>query len=127
MFFELVVDRVLGNHEKPIGVLNATGFYDNMVGVCRQLIDKKFARDNILKSHFFYVERDPLVLFKAVTKGLSAAYDSNMHLYVVKPNIMNPTDFVVMELLDDWEKNEESAWLDERFTKMAITTKGKSK
>jgi len=126
MFFELVVDRVLGNHEKPIGVVNAGGFYDNMVGVCRQLIDKKFARDVILKSHFFYVERDPVVLFKAVTKGLSAAYKNNMHLCLVKENT-NPTDFVVMELLEDWEKREESPWLDIRFTKMAITTKGKSK
>ena len=97
-----------------------------MIGVCRQLIDKQFARDAILKGNYFYVERDPEILVRAVTQGLSAAYDNNMHPYTVKA-YTNATEFVVMSLLEDWEQQESSTWLDERYTKIAITKQEKSK
>jgi uncharacterized protein (TIGR00730 family) len=43
-FFEVVTWRQLGMHDKPIIVLNAEGYWDNLVGMIDGIIDDGFAQ-----------------------------------------------------------------------------------
>lgn len=43
-FFEVVTWRQLGMHDKPIIVLNADGYWDNLVGMIDRIIDDGFAQ-----------------------------------------------------------------------------------
>lgn len=43
-FFEIVTWAQLGLHQKPIGVLNTSGFYDNLMAMLRTMVDQGFLK-----------------------------------------------------------------------------------
>jgi len=43
-FFEMITWAQLGLHQKPIGVLNIDGFYDDLIQLIQTMVDKGFLR-----------------------------------------------------------------------------------
>ena len=66
-FFEILVGRHLGNHAKPIGVVNDHGYYDPLVALIEHGIEHKFikasARDLVT------VDADPARVIEALVAG----------------------------------------------------------
>ncbi|MBT8292767.1 MAG: TIGR00730 family Rossman fold protein [Eudoraea sp.] len=54
-FFEMITWAQLGLHQKPIGILNINGFYDNLMGMLKTMVDQGFVKkenyDMILIDH----------------------------------------------------------------------------
>lgn len=46
--FEILTWAQLGRHQKPIGILNTNGYYNELLSFLQSTIDKKFARENNL-------------------------------------------------------------------------------
>lgn len=47
-FFEILTLKSLGAHSKPIILLNYDGFWDELILVCKTLIDKGFVHENVM-------------------------------------------------------------------------------
>lgn len=43
-FFEMLTWAQLGRHQKPIGILNTSGYYDELISFIHKMIDKQFVR-----------------------------------------------------------------------------------
>ena len=43
-FFEILTWAQLGRHQKPIGILNSNGYYDELLSFMNKMIDKEFLR-----------------------------------------------------------------------------------
>ena len=43
-FFEMITWAQLGLHQKPIGILNTNGFYDDLLVMLRKMIDQEFLK-----------------------------------------------------------------------------------
>ncbi|SMP28979.1 hypothetical protein SAMN06264346_11147 [Chryseobacterium profundimaris] len=43
-FFEMITWAQLGLHQKPIGILNIDGFYDDLINLVQHMIDKGFLK-----------------------------------------------------------------------------------
>lgn len=54
-FFEMITWAQLGLHQKPIGILNINGFYDNLMKMLKTMVDQEFVKmenyDMILIDH----------------------------------------------------------------------------
>ena len=59
-FFEILVGRVLSEHDKPIGVVNDHGYFDPMVAMIEHGIEHRFIRSAIRK--LLVVDTDPLTV-----------------------------------------------------------------
>lgn len=59
-FFEVLVGRVLSEHDKPIGVVNDHGYFDPMVAMIEHGIEQRFIRPAIRK--LLAIDADPLVV-----------------------------------------------------------------
>ncbi|MFO0830084.1 MAG: TIGR00730 family Rossman fold protein [Phycisphaerales bacterium] len=70
-FFEILVSRYLGNHPKPIGVVNDDGYYDPLVALIEHGIDHKFIRPSVrelLAIHADPIELLNILLDRAATR-----------------------------------------------------------
>ncbi|GAA6140936.1 TIGR00730 family Rossman fold protein [Hydrogenophaga sp. 5NK40-0174] len=76
-FFEVWTWRQLGYHDKPIGLLNAGGFYDGLLGFMRHCTTQGFMGE--WQSDLIRSEADPLVLLPALVQaaGLSDPVDTS--------------------------------------------------
>lgn len=73
-FFEILVGRHLGNHAKPIGVVNDHGYYDPLVTLIEHGIEHKFIKESA--RDLMTVGADPERLLDAlVTDALSNRRD----------------------------------------------------
>ncbi len=43
-FFEMITWAQLGLHKKPIGILNIDGFYDDLIKLVQNMVDKGFLK-----------------------------------------------------------------------------------
>ena len=59
-FFEVLVGRVLSEHDKPIGVVNDHGYFDPMIAMIEHGIEQRFIRPAIRK--LLAIDADPLVV-----------------------------------------------------------------
>jgi uncharacterized protein (TIGR00730 family) len=50
--FEILVGRVLGCHDKPIVILNVTGYYDPLVAMMEHGIEHGFIRPKVREAYF---------------------------------------------------------------------------
>lgn len=48
-FFEIFTLKQLGRHKKPIVIFNLNGFYDNLVAMLQNFVDKKFMGSESIK------------------------------------------------------------------------------
>jgi predicted Rossmann-fold nucleotide-binding protein len=44
-FFEMLTWGQLGLHRKPMGLLNTNGFYDELIALAQQMVDKGFLKE----------------------------------------------------------------------------------
>ena len=51
-FFEILVGRVLGFHEKPIVLLNVAGYYDPLEAMIEHGIEHGFIRPRVREAYF---------------------------------------------------------------------------
>jgi uncharacterized protein (TIGR00730 family) len=51
-FFEILVGRVLGTHQKPIVVLNVAGYYDPLIAMIEHGIEHRFIRPKAREAYF---------------------------------------------------------------------------
>lgn len=58
---EIITLKQLGQHKKPIVILNSYGFYDKLKEVFHFLIEEKFARDDHLQLFYFAKDEHDLL------------------------------------------------------------------
>lgn len=67
-FFEMITWAQLGLHQKPIGILNINGFYDNLMGMLKTMVDQGFVKkenyDMILIDHSINGLLDKMSFYK---------------------------------------------------------------
>lgn len=74
-FFEVLTNKQLGRHEKPIIIFNLEGFYDELLTMINVAIEKKFIRENCKKLYFSTDETDMLLSYleDAAPTGLKSS------------------------------------------------------
>ena len=68
-FFEILTLRKLDLHEKPIGILNVNGFYDDMIRMLRKYAQEGFIPENVFD--VLDIAEDPDELLDKLEKRLS--------------------------------------------------------
>ena len=66
-FFEVLTNKQLGRHEKPIAIYNIEGFYDELEKMIRHAIGRKFVKENCLKLYESFV--DPQKMLDYIEKN----------------------------------------------------------
>ncbi len=56
-FFEILTLKQLGRHAKPIGILNVSGYYDDILKMLRRAVEEKFMLESVLG--LFSISEDP--------------------------------------------------------------------
>jgi hypothetical protein len=65
-FFEVLVGRKLGEHDKPIGIINAHGYYNPLIGMVQHGIEHRFIEPALLD--LFTIDPDPLVVIESLLR-----------------------------------------------------------
>lgn len=60
-FFEILTLRQLGRHEKPIGVLNTNGYYNDLLAMMQTAIDRGFLHEACKQIYGVYTNVDELL------------------------------------------------------------------
>ncbi|WP_066440561.1 TIGR00730 family Rossman fold protein [Chryseobacterium sp. CCH4-E10] len=72
-FFEMITWAQLGLHQKPIGILNIDGFYNDLINLVQNMVDKGFLkqinRDMLLISDTIDELLEIMINYKAPTVG----------------------------------------------------------
>ena len=59
-FFEIVVGRHLGEHDKPIGVVNSRGYYNPLIAMIEHGIEHRFIPESMRDE--FFIEPEPVTV-----------------------------------------------------------------
>lgn len=70
-FFEILTLKQLGRHAKPIGILNVSGYYNNILAMLQKAIDEKFMLNNT--ECLFSVSENGMELISELENQLAAA------------------------------------------------------
>jgi uncharacterized protein (TIGR00730 family) len=68
-FFEILVGRHLGEHEKPIGVVNSRGYYNPLIAMIEHGIEHRFIPAMMREK--FFIEPDALTVLDRLSQGRS--------------------------------------------------------
>lgn len=66
-FFEILVGRQLAEHNKPIGVVNAHGYFNPLIAMIEHGIEHRFIRPAVYE--LFVMDPDPLVVLEKVVNS----------------------------------------------------------
>lgn len=66
-FFEIFVGRLLGEHDKPIVLVNTAGYYDPLLEMLDHMIDGRFTKPGVRK--LFLVVDQPREAVEAILRG----------------------------------------------------------
>ena len=72
-FFETLVGRLLEEHQKPIGILNARGHFDPMMAMLQDGIDKRFITEPTME--LVHVDDDAASLLKRLIESTPVEID----------------------------------------------------
>jgi hypothetical protein len=72
--FEVVTWAQLNYHRKPVGVLNAGGFYDSLIAFVQHAVDEGFVREEL--RHLITVDQDPVGLIEKLEQAHVPDLDS---------------------------------------------------
>lgn len=68
-FFEMITWAQLGLHQKPLGILNINGFYNNLMAMLKTMVDEGFVKqenyDMLLIDHSINVLLDKMRYYRA--------------------------------------------------------------
>jgi hypothetical protein len=76
-FFEILVGRLLGYHDKPIVLVNAEGFYDPLLELFEHMYAKRFAREKY--RNLYTVAATAAEAVDALSGALDSATDLPVH------------------------------------------------
>jgi len=62
-YFEVLTDKQLGRHKKPIVVYNVNHYYDDMEKVMASAIEKKFIKESCVELYEFTADLDRIVAY----------------------------------------------------------------
>ena len=65
-FFEIYTLKQLGQHDKPIGILNTGGYYDELIAMLGTTVEKGFMKEECLR--LFCVAEEPEKLLEMLEK-----------------------------------------------------------
>jgi uncharacterized protein (TIGR00730 family) len=68
-FFEILVGRQLGEHDKPIGIVNARGYFNPLVAMIEHAVEHRFVRDHV--HELFVIDPDPAHVLASVVASLA--------------------------------------------------------
>jgi len=66
-FFEIYTLKQLKQHNKPIGILNTGGYYDDLITMLEHTVQKGFLKEECL--NLFVVSDDPEILLKKIQQS----------------------------------------------------------
>ena len=66
-FFEIYTLKQLKQHNKPIGILNTGGYYDDLITMLEHTVEKGFLKAECL--NLFVVSDDPEILLKKIQQS----------------------------------------------------------
>ena len=78
---EVVTLKTLGKFTKPIVILNTEGFYNHLQDFFQQLVNKKFASENSMKTLQFI--DNPNLIFEAINNPPKWDRENTLHLAIV--------------------------------------------
>jgi uncharacterized protein (TIGR00730 family) len=78
-FFEVLAARLVGEHARPIGVVNAGDYYEPMINMIRHGIEHRFIKPAVL-SELIHVAADPIAVIEALLKAEGFAIDDDRFL-----------------------------------------------
>ena len=67
-FFEILTLKQVGRHAKPIGILNVSGYYNDILNMLKKAVDEKFMTESTIG--LFAVSEDPEELISELEKQL---------------------------------------------------------
>lgn len=67
--FEIIVARHLGDHDKPIGIVNAHGYYNPLIAMIEHGVEHRFIPASARS--LFTIEPDPVTVIAAITADLA--------------------------------------------------------
>ena len=76
-FFEILTLKQLGRHNKPIGILNTSGYYDGLMAMLEKAVTEKFMLDECLG--LFTVSQCAEELISAMEKALVSGEAAALH------------------------------------------------
>jgi len=59
-FFEILVGRHLGEHDKPIGVVNSRGYFNPLIAMIEHGIEHRFIPEVVRET--FFIEPEPVTV-----------------------------------------------------------------
>ena len=62
-FFEIFTLRQLAQHQKPIAILNTNGYYDQLIGFLRHMVDEGFMKDHCLDLYAEFKDAQSLIAY----------------------------------------------------------------
>jgi uncharacterized protein (TIGR00730 family) len=76
--FEVLVQRQVGEHCKPIGIVNLDGYYDPLVGLIDHGIEHRFIKPAV--HHLLHVHGDPVQVLDGVIATVPFEIDPDRFL-----------------------------------------------
>lgn len=77
-FFEILVGRQLREHDKPIGVVNAHGYFNPLIAMIEHGIEHRFMKPAV--QELFTIDPDPLVVLDSVINAPPVEIDDDRFL-----------------------------------------------
>ena len=79
-FFEIYTLRQLGTHQKPIAIFNTDGYYDSLVDMLNNAIDKKFMPSTNMD--LLFISDDPKEIIDHIENYDPAKYESAQFKFI---------------------------------------------
>lgn len=70
-FFEILVGRHLGEHDKPIGVVNSRGYYNPLIAMIEHGIEHRFIQPSMREK--FFIEPEAKTVIERLVRDLCSA------------------------------------------------------
>jgi len=77
-FFEILVGRQLREHDKPIGVVNAHGYFNPLIAMIEHGIEHRFIKPAV--QELFTIDPNPLVVLESVINAQPVEVDDDRFL-----------------------------------------------
>ncbi|MBR5473039.1 MAG: TIGR00730 family Rossman fold protein [Clostridia bacterium] len=79
-FFEIYTLRQLGVHKKPIAIFNTNGYYDSLIDMLNNAIDKSFMPDTNMD--LLFISDNPQEIIKHIENYNPADYDAAQFKFI---------------------------------------------
>ncbi len=73
-FFEVLAARIVGEHTKPIGIVNSHGYFDPLIDMINHGIEHQFIKAAVLHE-LLHIDPDPVKVLDALAKAERASLD----------------------------------------------------